>query len=298
VLNDQRASRHHGDIRWNGHQWEVVDRGSTNGTYVNGMQVHQPYELRLGDRVTIGETTIVLREYSTQSSAPPPKIKDPGRTAEGRALRGVAPVAPPKRAAPQSEVRATGSTSAAVAFWIVQGVIVAAVLCLATGAFLPWLKITGSLSQDLQPLIQGIADIVATLSGPNSMFNISQEIGGLEGYGKLTLAIAVVSMIALVVDIFFFRKSMVPGIVYLVSGLIAAGAIGFDLINYYRYYEQLSDLTLLFGIQLSDVVQVLEHLIEIEITPMIGLPLTIAGLLLLLLGGLGRLIVALLDRNG
>ena len=174
----------------------------------------------------------------------------------------------------------------------------AAVLCLATGAFLPWLKITGSLSQDLQPLIQGIADIVATLSGPNSMFNISQEIGGLEGYGKLTLAIAVVSMIALVVDIFFFRKSVVPGIVYLVSGLIAAGAIGFDLINYYRYYEQLSDLTLLFGIQLSDVVQVLEHLIEIEITPMIGLPLTIAGLLLLLLGGLGRLIVALLHRNG
>ena len=85
MLNDQRASRHHGDIRWNGRQWEVVDRGSTNGTYVNGMQVHQPYELRLGDRVTIGETTIVLREYSTQSSAPPRRSRTQGgRPKEGR----------------------------------------------------------------------------------------------------------------------------------------------------------------------------------------------------------------------
>ncbi len=42
VLPDHRASRHHADIRWNGRSWEVADRGSTNGTYVNGLRVHQP----------------------------------------------------------------------------------------------------------------------------------------------------------------------------------------------------------------------------------------------------------------
>ena len=53
VLKDHRSSRHHADLRWNGHAWQVVDQGSTNGTYVNGLQVRQPYDLRFGDRVII-----------------------------------------------------------------------------------------------------------------------------------------------------------------------------------------------------------------------------------------------------
>jgi hypothetical protein len=306
VMLDQRASRHHCDIRWNGHGWEVLDCGSTNGTYVNGMQIHRPCELRIGDRVTLGETTMVLAGFSRQPAAPPQSLSpgDPVRAGEG-AVGPRQPAQPPQpaphragRAAPrQVEGLRPASTATAVAFWLIQLLITAAVVCLAAGAFLPWLQVSGSLSQDLEPLLQGIANIVSILSGPDSMLNMTQEIGGLEGYGKLTLAVAVMSLVAFVLDIFFHRRSPAPGIVYLVSGLVATGAIAFDLINYYRFYDQMKDLSLLFGIRLEQVVQVFDRFLDVQITPMIGLVLTGAGLALLLLGGIGRLGLALFVRN-
>jgi hypothetical protein len=300
ALADHRASRHHADVRWNGRQWEVVDRGSTNGTYVNGMQVHEPYELRPGDRVTIGETTIVLRDAPPSTGQPPPGrgAQDAIRTAEGQAIQSPAARPSPRPAARVASGTGDvtrGATGTTVAFWLAQGIAAAAVICLGAGALLPWLEVSGSLSQNLQPLVQGIAELVASLSGSDSIFNVSQQIRGLDGYGRLTLGIAVICTLALVVDIFFY-KSGVPGIVYLVSGIVATGAIGFDLVNYYRYYEQFQDLTLLLGIQLADVVQVFDQFIDLQITPMIGLYLTGAGLVLLLIAGVGRLVVAFLSR--
>ncbi|MGD8793741.1 MAG: FHA domain-containing protein [Anaerolineae bacterium] len=284
-LKDNRASRHHGDIRWNGHRWEVVDRGSTNGTYVNGVQVHKPYELRLGDRITVGDTTMVIRD-SQPKTARQPQLRpavSAGRTAEGKAIEEPAP-----RPAP-----ATGTT---VAFWLAQGLVTISVICLGAGAFLPWLKITGSLSQDLAPLVQSIAELVATLSGSESILNVQQTIDGLQGYGRLTLGMAVITAIILAVDIFFHRKGIVPGVIYLALGIVASGAMGFDLINYYRYYEELQDLSLLFGVQLQEVVQVFDQFIDVQVTPMIGLYLTAAGLLLLLIGSIARLAIGLLRR--
>jgi hypothetical protein len=276
TVTDHRASRHHCDIRWNGYQWEVADRGSTNGTFVNGMQIQRPRGLRLNDRVSMGETTMVLRELSQQQ---------------------VISSGPQAAAAPAAEGRVHTSPGTAVAVWLARGLIGAAVVCLAAGAFLPWLRISGSLSQELEPLVQGIANIVAMLSGSESIFNITQDISGLEGYGKLTLGIAIVSGMALVMEVFFYRRSAVPAIVYLMSGLIAAGAIGLDLISYYRFYNGLRDLNLLFGIQLEEVVQVFNEFIEFQVTPMVGLALTGAGLVILIVGGLIRLVQALLDRG-
>jgi hypothetical protein len=313
ALGDQRASRHHGDIRWNGRHWEIVDRGSTNGTYVNGMQVHQAYDLRLGDRITIGETTLVLREFTGQAATPARQAgpaRRRGPTEEGRAIgqAGAGGKSTGSKAyltGPGDEGQRLQQAGAGavpdeggggwlgVTRWLTQGVAAVAVVCLASGAFLPWLKITGSLSQDLEPLIQGLANVIATLSGPNSMFNVTQEIGGLEGYGKLTLAIAVVSLVALVVDVFLARRSMVAGVVYLVSGLVAGGAIGFDLINYYRFYNQIQSLTLLLGVRLTDVIELFDRFIELKVTPMVGLLLTAIGLVLLLVAGAGRLVVGL-----
>lgn len=282
VLRDHRSSRHHADIRWDGQQWQVIDRGSTNGTFVNGLQVHRPYDLRPGDRVTIGETTMVLHQER-------PEV----------AQQGARPAAASPRApAAQREREAKSPAAVNVVFWAVQGLVTAAVVCLAAGAFLPWIEITGSLSRDLQPLVQGIADLVASLSGQDSILHVSQRIGGLEGYGKLTLGIAIVSALALVADLFFYRKSVVPAVVYLGTGVISIGAMGFDLANYYRYYEDLQNLSLLFGIELGEVIQVFDHFIEMQATPMAGLFLTGIGLVLLLIGGIGRLGVALLGRRG
>ncbi|MFN2225946.1 MAG: FHA domain-containing protein [Anaerolineae bacterium] len=278
VLKDQRSSRHHADIRWTGGQWQVVDRGSTNGSFVNGLQVHRPYELRPGDRLTIGETTMVVQQE--QAGQPRPR-----------------PEHAPAAARPGEAQTARQSSGLSAVFWLAQGLVTAAVICLAAGAFLPWIEITGSLSRDLQPLVQGIADLIASLSGQDSLLHVSQRIGGLDGYGKLTLGIAAVSALALVVDIFFYRRSVVPAVVYLGTGIVSIGAMGFDLANYYRYYQDLRDLSLLFGIRLGEVVQVFDHFIEMEATPMPGLFLTGAGLLLLLAGGIGRLVVAVLGRR-
>jgi hypothetical protein len=170
-------------------------------------------------------------------------------------------------------------------------------VCLASGAFLPWLRLTGSLSQDLEPLIKGVADIVSSIFGADSLFHVTQEFNGLEGHGKLTLGVAVVCSIALVVDMFFYRRSVAPGIVYLLSGVIAVGAMASDLVNLYGLYKQVESWSVMFGIELGEVVQFLDQFIKIEVEPLIGLQITVVGLALLLVGGVGRLVVALLARG-
>jgi hypothetical protein len=251
----------------------------------------------VGDRVTIGETTMVLREYVAQPSAA-------GARPEGQ--RGPVEAAgeppgsavPPPPAVAGAKPRSGAQTAAGVVFWLAQGLIAVAIVCLASGAFLPWLRVTGSLSQELGPLLEGITGAVSYFLGSDASFEFTQEISGLEGYGKLTLAVAAISLIAMVVDIFFYRKSVVPAVVYLLSALIAMGAMASDLGNIYKLYKEAEAWSLMFGIQLADVIQVFDQFIDMTITPLPGLPLTVVGLVVLLLGGVGRLVVAILDRVG
>jgi hypothetical protein len=64
VLADPNVSRVHAEIRPVGGnhagsvEYEIVDRGSTNGTRVNGMPVVAPRVLMSGDSITLGATTI------------------------------------------------------------------------------------------------------------------------------------------------------------------------------------------------------------------------------------------------
>jgi len=282
VLSDNRSSRHHADLHWSGQFWQIMDRGSTNGTYVNGLQVHRPHDLRLGDRLTIGETTLVLRQAAE-------RVPAPARPAQPRSAS--------QRPAIEPASRGRTSPGVTVAFWLMAVLIAVAVVCLATGAFLPWLRVEGAMSQNLGPLIESATDIISSIFGPDSLFHVTQEIGGLEGYGKLTLGIAVVCAIMLAVDLFLARRSVVAGIVYLLTALIAAGAMASDLLNFYQLYKQVESVSLLFGIQLGEVVQFLDQFVEMQVTPLIGLQLTIVGLALLLVGGVGRLAVALLGRR-
>jgi hypothetical protein len=53
VLSDVGVSKHHAELILVGSQWQVDDRGSTNGTFVNGERV-QTHVLRSGDRIQIG----------------------------------------------------------------------------------------------------------------------------------------------------------------------------------------------------------------------------------------------------
>ena len=53
-LDDVTVSRKHAVVERRGEEWFVVDRGSLNGSYVNGEQVDQT-KLATGDEIQIGK---------------------------------------------------------------------------------------------------------------------------------------------------------------------------------------------------------------------------------------------------
>ena len=82
VVLDPLASRHHCDLRWNGREWEIIDRRSTRGTLLNGrpLKPHEPSALHLGDQLAIGSSVWTLAPVpDTQPVAPDrPEPAQPG----------------------------------------------------------------------------------------------------------------------------------------------------------------------------------------------------------------------------
>jgi hypothetical protein len=278
VLNDHRSSRHHANVQWTGREWEVVDLESTNGTYVNGLRIHHPYPLRMGDRVTVGDTTLVLRSAPAGSEAPAAPAVAPARPfgAEHAPEQAVADV--PRHAEGEA-------SSPSWSFWAAQAVLTVAVICLAAGSLLPWLEIRGQVRQDAAPLLQQGFEIWGALTGTDPTQMASYTIDGIMAHGKLTLALAIVSTAALVVEIFFYQRSLIPGVMYLVTGLMVIATMSFDAVNYAQHAVQIQEMDLLFGYQLGDLTDVLGTIVQVEAVPQAGVYLVGAGLALLLIGG-------------
>ncbi|MFN2591001.1 MAG: FHA domain-containing protein [Actinomycetota bacterium] len=60
-LSDTYASQFHARIYRQDGSWFVEDLGSTNGTYLNQRRITSPAELRAGDRLRIGKTSMEFR---------------------------------------------------------------------------------------------------------------------------------------------------------------------------------------------------------------------------------------------
>ena len=60
-LDDTYVSQFHARIYRRDGSWFVEDLGSTNGTYLNQRRLTAPAEVRAGDRIRIGKTTLELR---------------------------------------------------------------------------------------------------------------------------------------------------------------------------------------------------------------------------------------------
>ena len=60
-LVDPGVSRHHAELRVENDQVVLVDRGSTNGTFVNGQPVRR-VALTNGTHVTLGRTTLIFQQ--------------------------------------------------------------------------------------------------------------------------------------------------------------------------------------------------------------------------------------------
>jgi 2-polyprenyl-6-methoxyphenol hydroxylase-like FAD-dependent oxidoreductase len=97
VTASRRASRRHAEVRREGNNHVVYDRGSRNGTLVNGERVTS-HRLRPGDRITVGDETFRFELAGTADStivdltetwSPPPDA-----AATAAAVRSAATVEP------------------------------------------------------------------------------------------------------------------------------------------------------------------------------------------------------------
>ena len=68
-LNSKKASRKHCEVRFEGDHVIAEDLGSTNGTFLNGEQLHGKRVLQAGDRIHIGGVTITFCHVDSEFSA-------------------------------------------------------------------------------------------------------------------------------------------------------------------------------------------------------------------------------------
>ncbi len=75
IMQDPESSRRHSRISWQGGQYVIEDMGSTNGTFVNGVQITTPQLLNPGDSIGIGQTALVFQMQGGQTpfQSPPPQ---------------------------------------------------------------------------------------------------------------------------------------------------------------------------------------------------------------------------------
>ena len=66
ILQDAEASRRHSRISWQGGQYVIEDLGSTNGTFINGVQITTPQVLNPGDSIGIGQTALVFQSSGAE----------------------------------------------------------------------------------------------------------------------------------------------------------------------------------------------------------------------------------------
>ncbi len=90
-LQDPESSRRHSRISWQAGQYVIDDMGSTNGTFVNGVQITAAQVLNAGDSVGIGQTALVFQVSGAQMGAP--QYQPPAPHAAPAPVEAPAPVA-------------------------------------------------------------------------------------------------------------------------------------------------------------------------------------------------------------
>ncbi len=75
-IKDRYLSRHHAELAWDENSWVVKDNGSVNGTFVNGQRITVPVRITPGDRITLGDTELVIEGEPEQVSSAQISVSD------------------------------------------------------------------------------------------------------------------------------------------------------------------------------------------------------------------------------
>ncbi|MER5444016.1 FHA domain-containing protein [Streptomyces sp. NPDC002766] len=105
VVDDARVSWRHATISWSGRGWVLEDKGSTNGTFVQGQRVHH-VEIGPGTAVHLGNATdgprLTVSGAAAAVATPQAQPQQQPYAAQG-ASPGWAQQAPPQQQAPQQQ---------------------------------------------------------------------------------------------------------------------------------------------------------------------------------------------------
>ncbi|HEY81599.1 MAG TPA: FHA domain-containing protein [Anaerolineae bacterium] len=72
ILTDTGVSRHHAYIRVQGPEAWLYDRGSANGTWLNGERIAEPQQLRPGDSIQVGNVILRMAYMPPEGETPAP----------------------------------------------------------------------------------------------------------------------------------------------------------------------------------------------------------------------------------
>jgi hypothetical protein len=89
VLEDESVSRRHATITRKACGFELVDLGSTNGTFVNGVRMRKPAALRRGDQIRFGASRFAFLGANDPAPAPPSTTPAPQRIRRNLAILAV-----------------------------------------------------------------------------------------------------------------------------------------------------------------------------------------------------------------
>lgn len=251
VLPDTQVSRRHAELRRHGDQWFIVDLGSTNGTFVGGASVRPNEAYPVPQGIPVQLGDTQLM-LEEEASPSPDSWRSPPQELPEPAIQN-----------PESRIRNLSVRLARIA------VAIGGIL-LIVGSFLPWIRVEITL-----PLVGRVLD---------------QIYDGLDsGLAGLFIGMAFMALLLVGVDVAIRPErtrlsAVVVGLGQVSAGIVALVAAGIDL---YRYYEL--GIQEFLGISLLDILS--QHLgKEILIFVQFGVYLAAAGLVILIVGGLLRLL--------
>jgi pSer/pThr/pTyr-binding forkhead associated (FHA) protein len=69
TINDAEISRKHSRLIWQGSGYVIEDCGSTNGTFVNGQRLTNPFTLQGNESISLGENIVLVFESTVDPNA-------------------------------------------------------------------------------------------------------------------------------------------------------------------------------------------------------------------------------------